>query len=160
MKNKSIKIKKFKPSITLKESNTITNKIFLLRKKYKLNPLTVAILDNGGNLVSLQKEDGSSLLRPNIAIGKGYAALSMGTNAGNITSLLGNRQEFLTAVSIQGTKVSSGLVPAQGGVLIIKDDTIVGAVGVSGDSSVNDQKVILESLKLLKYNKTKKNKAN
>jgi uncharacterized protein GlcG (DUF336 family) len=156
MKNKTIKIKKFKPSISLSQSNKIINKIFFLRKKYKLYPLTVAILDNGGNLVSIQKEDGSSLLRPNIAIGKAFAALSMGTNSGNLKNLLGNRQEFLSAISFQGSKVSSGLIPAPGGVLIIKDGKIIGSVGVSGDTSENDLKVIEKSLKLLKYNKTKK----
>ena len=156
MKNKTIKIKKFIPSISLTQSNNIINKILSLRKKYNLNPLTVAILDNGGNLISLQKEDGSSLLRPNIAIGKAFAALSMGTNAGNLKNLLGDRQEFLSAISFQGSKVSPGLIPAPGGVLIIKNNKIIGAVGVSGDSSDNDLKVIKKSLKLLKYNKTKK----
>ena len=156
MKNKTIKIKRFTPSISLIQSNNIINKIFDLRKKYNLNPLTVAILDNGGNLVSLQKQDGSSILRPNIAIGKAFAALSMGTNAGNLKTLLGNKQEFLNAISCQGSKVSSALIPAPGGVLIIRDNKIIGAVGVSGDTSKNDLKVIEKSLDLLKYNKTKK----
>jgi len=102
-----------------------------------LNPLTVAVLDAAGNLKALEREDGASNLRPDIAIGKANGALAMG---------LGSRALFERAKAepffIQAMNELAGgsLVPVPGGVLI-KDagGAVLGAVGITGDNSDNDE---------------------
>lgn len=107
-------------------------------RKLDLKPLTVAVLDAAGNLKALEREDGSSNMRPDIAIGKANGALAMG---------LGSRALFERAKSepffIQAMNELAGgsLVPVPGGVLIRNaDGAIIGAVGITGDISDNDEK--------------------
>ena len=102
-----------------------------------LKPLTVAVLDAAGNIKALEREDGASNMRPDIAVGKANGALAMG---------LGSRALFERAKAepffIQAMNELAGgsLVPVPGGVLI-KDGAgaIVGAVGITGDNSDNDE---------------------
>jgi len=102
-----------------------------------LKPLTVAVLDAGGHLKALSRQDGTSTLRPDIAQGKARGAISMG---------LGSRALFKRAQEqpyfIQSMNALSGgsLVPVPGGVLARNQaGAIVGAVGITGDSSDNDE---------------------
>lgn len=114
-------------------------------RKLELNPLTVVVLDAAGNIKALEREDGASNLRPAIAIGKANGALAMG---------LGSRALFERAKSepffIQAMNELAGgsLVPVPGGVLI-KDDSgkIVGAVGITGDNSNNDELAAMAGIK-------------
>ena len=102
-----------------------------------LKPLTVAVLDAAGNIKALEREDGASNMRPDIAVGKANGALAMG---------LGSRALFERAKSepffIQAMNELAGglLVPVPGGVLIKDNDgAIIGAVGITGDNSDNDE---------------------
>lgn len=100
-------------------------------------PLSVAVLDAGGNLVSFKKSDNSSLMRFQIATGKAWGALGMGTNSSNLANVYEQRPHF-----IQSLMDASGgrLVPVAGGTLIkTEDGEIIGAVGISGDNSDNDE---------------------
>lgn len=106
-------------------------------RKLNLNPLTVAVLDAAGNLKALEREDGASNMRPEIAIGKANGALAMG---------LGSRALFERAKSepffIQAMNELAGgsLVPVPGGVLIRNENgNIIGATGITGDNSNNDE---------------------
>lgn len=100
-------------------------------------PLTVAILDAGGHLVVLKRDDGSGILRPEIAIAKAYGALGMGLSSRE----LGRRAEKQPAFFAALTSIAGGrLAPAAGGVLIhAEDGAVIGAVGVSGDVSDVDE---------------------
>ena len=102
-----------------------------------LLPLTVAVLDAGGHLTALKREDGSSLLRPEIAGGKAWGALGMGFCGREFA-----RRAAANPAFIQALGVASGgrIVPAPGGVLI-RDNAgeVIGAVGISGDTSDNDE---------------------
>ena len=102
-----------------------------------LKPLTVAVLDAAGNIKALEREDGASNMRPDIAVGKANGALAMG---------LGSRALFERAKSepffIQAMNELAGgsLVPVPGGVLIKDGEgSIIGAVGITGDNSDNDE---------------------
>ena len=105
-------------------------------RELDLKPLTVVVLDAGGHLKALAREDGASTLRPRIAQGKAHGAIAMG---------LGSRALFERAEEqpyfIQSMNALAGgyLVPVPGGVLIRGKNGIVGAVGVTGDSSDNDE---------------------
>lgn len=102
-----------------------------------LKPLTVAVLDAAGNIKVLEREDGASNMRPDIAVGKANGALAMG---------LGSRALFERAKAepffIQAMNELAGgsLVPVPGGVLIKDGEgSIIGAVGITGDNSDNDE---------------------
>nr|WP_067290604.1 heme-binding protein [Marinobacterium profundum] len=100
-------------------------------------PLTVAVLDQAGRVVSLQREDGSSLLRPEIATAKAWGSLALGKPSRLIAADAENRPAFIGAVN---TLAQGNIVPVAGGVLV-RDNAgvIVGAVGISGDTSDVDE---------------------
>jgi len=101
-------------------------------------PLTVAVLDPGGHLVALKREDGSGILRPEIAIGKASAALGMGVPTRLLRDRLADRPAFQSALAA----ASGGrFVAVPGGILLKDPETgaIVGAVGISGDTSDKDE---------------------
>ncbi|MDP6706833.1 MAG: heme-binding protein [Alphaproteobacteria bacterium] len=100
-------------------------------------PLTVAVLDAGGHLVALKREDGSGIMRVEIASGKAWGALGMGVATRHLRDRLADRPAFQAALAA----VSGGrFVPVPGGVLIRDgEDHIIGAVGISGDTSDKDE---------------------
>ncbi len=123
-------------NLTLTQAQSIIKDCLEWRKEQDLKPLTVAVLDSAGALVALAREDGTSHLRPEIAQGKARGAIGLG---------LGSRALYERAkvepFFIQAMNALSGgsLVPVAGGVLIKHDGTIIGAVGITGDISDNDE---------------------
>lgn len=103
-----------------------------------MNPLTVAILDDGGNLKVLKREDGrGAAMRPQIAIGKAFAAVGMGRSTRALQDMAQQRPWFSASlVSV----ADGGYVPVPGGVLILDGDgEVIGACGVTGDTADNDE---------------------
>ncbi|WP_174278362.1 GlcG/HbpS family heme-binding protein [Sphingomonas bacterium] len=105
--------------------------------RLSLQPLTVAVLDAGGHLVILKRQDGSGILRPAIAGGKAWGALGMGHGS----RMLAKRAEAAPAFVNALASASDGrMIPAPGGVLIRDEhDRVVGAIGISGDTSDHDE---------------------
>jgi uncharacterized protein GlcG (DUF336 family) len=102
-----------------------------------LRPLSVAVLDPGGHLIAFQRSDGTSTLRPQIAIAKAAGALALGISSRKISELAAERPTFFGSVCGLSEK---GMVPAAGGLLIADaDGTLLGAVGVTGDHSDQDE---------------------
>jgi uncharacterized protein GlcG (DUF336 family) len=107
-------------------------------------PLTAAVLDSGGHVVALLRADGSSLLRPQIATGKAWGALGLGFGGRELAQRAAKMPAFFNALS----DLSGGhMVPVPGGVLI-RDPSggLMGAVGVSGDASDNDEVCAVEAI--------------
>lgn len=102
-----------------------------------LLPLTVAVLDAGGTLVVLKREDGSGILRGDIACGKAWGALGMGISSRTIRDRLKDRPAFQGALAA----ASHGrFIPVPGGVLArTAAGEVIGAVGISGDASDKDE---------------------
>ncbi len=102
-----------------------------------LLPLTVAVLDAGGHLVLLKRQDGSGILRADIAIGKAYGALGMGIASRTVRDRLKDRPAFQGAIAA----ASGGrFIPVPGGVLALDGrNEVIGAVGISGDASDKDE---------------------
>jgi uncharacterized protein GlcG (DUF336 family) len=124
-------------AITLAQANAIIAAALKKGHEMKLKPLSVAVLDPGGHLVAFQREDGASNLRPQIAAGKASGALAIGVSSRKLGEMAAERPTFIAAVSQIAT---GGLVPAAGGVLITdKAGVLIGAVGVTGDTSDNDE---------------------
>jgi uncharacterized protein GlcG (DUF336 family) len=100
-------------------------------------PLTVVVLDAGGHVVAAEREDGSSMGRFDIAVGKAHGALSLGMGSRALMARAEQQPYFIAAVT---SALGGALVPVPGGVLVrASDGTLVGAVGVTGDTSDNDE---------------------
>lgn len=122
-------------ALTLDQAMGIVQAALARARETELAPLTVAVLDAGGHLVAFLREDGSGILRPQIAIGKAYGALGFGLGSRELRE---KNPQFLNAV---GAASEGRMVPAPGGVLILDPGSggIMGAVGISGDVSDNDE---------------------
>lgn len=100
-------------------------------------PLTVVILDSGGHVVAVEREDGSSMKRFEIGFGKAHGALSLGMGSRSLMGRAEQQPFFMAAVT---SAVGGALVPVPGGVLVRDaDGVLLGAVGVTGDTSDNDE---------------------
>src|SRR3979490_1323213 len=110
-----------------------------------LQPLTVAVLDAGGYLVSFKREDGSSLLRPAIAQAKAWGALGMGVGTRTLAQRAATVPAFISALNaLTGGQV----IPVPGGVLIRGGgNSIIGGVGISGDPSYHDESCAVAGIK-------------
>jgi uncharacterized protein GlcG (DUF336 family) len=102
----------------------------------KLKPLVVTVLDARGCVKLTAAQDGTSLLRSEIANGKAFGALAMGMGS---RALFQRAQEAPFFVSAVNTLAQGRLVPVPGGVLIQDGGVLLGAVGISGDTSDNDE---------------------
>lgn len=123
--------------ISLEQARTVIAAARAKGREMDLNPLTVVVLDAGGHLVAMEREDGSGYGRPDIAGGKAEGALAMGTSSRKLGDMAVDRPQFMAALSAAW---NGKLIPAAGGVLI-RDagGTLLGAVGVSGDLSDKDE---------------------
>lgn len=102
-----------------------------------LKPLSVVVLDARGALKAAASEDGTSLKRAEIAIGKAHGALAMGMGTRSLFTRVQQQPYFIAAVS---HVVGGSLIPVPGGVLIQDAaGTLIGALGISGDTSDNDE---------------------
>jgi len=125
------------PGITLDQARLIVGRARERGRELGLAPLTVAVLDAGGHLVALEREDRSGILRPEIAFGKAWGALGMGFGSRELFERAQNHPSFVSAI---GAASQGRLVPAPGGVLAEDETgTVLGAVGISGDTSEKDE---------------------
>ena len=136
-------------SLPLEKANAIVAEALRRGCAAGLLPLTVVVLDAGGKLVAMQSEDGSGLVRFEIAFGKAYGALGMGISSRLIRDRLGGRPAFQNAIAA----ASGGqFIPVPGGVLVEDSDGItLGAVGISGDTSDKDEYCAIEAIKAAGY---------
>jgi uncharacterized protein GlcG (DUF336 family) len=122
-------------ALTLDQASIIVDKALEKGRELKLQPLTVVVLDAGGQLKAMKREDRSSLLRPEIAGGKAWGVLGMGFGGREFA-----RRAAVNPVFLQAPALGGRIVPVPGGVLI-RDSAgeIIGSVGISGDTSDKDE---------------------
>lgn len=124
-------------SIPLESANMIVDKALQKGRELKFAPLTVIVLDAGGQTKVLKREDNSSLLRPEIAMGKAWGVLGMGFGGRELARRAEKMPIFFTALNA----MSDGrMVPLAGGVLIKnREGQVIGSIGISGDTADNDE---------------------
>ncbi|MDQ4118942.1 MAG: heme-binding protein [Actinomycetota bacterium] len=124
-------------TINLEKATKIVEAAHRYGTEQGFNPLTVAVLDPGGAVVALGRQDGSGYLRPDLAVGKANGVLALGMTNRAIAARAADSPEFFTSVAgLAGGKIFS--VP--GGVFVRDGDgALLGAVGVTGDASLNDE---------------------
>ena len=124
-------------AVTLAQASSIVDVALKKARELKQMPQTLVVLDTGGHVVCAKREDGSGIIRFEIAVGKAYGALGMGWGSRTMMERAAQNPNFLTAIAA----ASGGrLVPNPGGVLI-RDagGRIIGALGISGDTADNDE---------------------
>jgi uncharacterized protein GlcG (DUF336 family) len=132
------------PQLTLAAAQTVITVALAHAREKKYAPMAVVVLDARGVLKAYAAEDGTALRRSDIAIGKAYGALAMGVASRTLGKRAEERPHFIGAVN---NAVGGSLIPVAGGVLIRGDDkSIIGAVGVTGDTSDNDEAAALAGL--------------
>ena len=124
-------------NINKKTAQKIIEKSFEKARELDLNPIMVVILDNRGSIKACLAEDGTSPLRFNIAFGKANGAFQMGMGSRSLFNRAEQQAYFVNAIN---TLTDGNLVPVPGGVLIKNNSKqIIGAIGISGDTSDNDE---------------------
>jgi uncharacterized protein GlcG (DUF336 family) len=109
-----------------------------------LNPLSVVVLDAGGQVRAFEREDGASNARFEIAFGKANGALALGVGSRALMARAEQQPYFIAAAT---AAIGGALVPVPGGVLVqTADGELVGAVGITGDSSDNDEAAAVDAI--------------
>ena len=123
--------------LTLADADNIIDAAIAKGRELDLGRLAVVVLDDGGHPIAMKREDGSEFMRPGIANAKAWGALGMGLPSRLLYERAKKLPVFMGALS----EISDGrLVALPGGVIIRDDDgVILGAVGVSGDTSEPDE---------------------
>jgi uncharacterized protein GlcG (DUF336 family) len=128
----------------LATADAIIERIFKQGADRKSPPLTVSVVDTAGSIVALRRQDGAPLIRPDLATGKARTCIYWGKSSRIYGKITEDRPNFGRAVS---DLAATAFVPAAGGVPI-KDESggLIGAVGVSGDTSDNDEAMAVAAL--------------
>ncbi|MEM1301759.1 MAG: heme-binding protein [Pseudomonadota bacterium] len=123
-------------AISLTRARTIIRKTLAKGRQMELKPLSVVVLDAGGHVQAFEREDGAAPGRFAIAQGKAYGAVMLGMPGSAQMARAEQQGYFMNAVNgVYGGAV----VPVPGGVLVHdKQGRVIGAVGVTGDTSDND----------------------
>ena len=127
--------------LTIDKASIIVDRALEHARTNKIRPLCVAVLDDGGHVKALKRDDGASILRPTIAISKAWGAVGMGESSRHLGSRLKDMTAFLGALS------AGKVVPVAGGVLIMDGETIIGAAGASGASADEDEVAVVAGIK-------------
>lgn len=131
-------------NITLDQARAVISATLAYGQELQMNPLCVAVLDAGGHLTAFEREDGVANRRFEVAFGKAHGAISIGVSSRTLGDMAVERPHFINGLI---ATIGGGLVPVPGGVIIITDNgTAIGAVGVSGDSSENDEAAALAGI--------------
>ena len=123
-------------AISLAEALTVIEGTFAAAAEHKCRPMTAIVLDAGGRVKAFQKQDGSSLLRFEVAYGKAFAALSLGRASRLVLQKAKEKPLFMQSLG----ELSDGPMFLEGGGQLIRDESgeVVGAIGVTGDVNEMD----------------------
>jgi uncharacterized protein GlcG (DUF336 family) len=132
------------PRITLEQARKTIAAAFTKGAELGLKPLSVVVLDAGGHLIAFERQDGASILRPQIATAKAAGALALGVSSRKIGEMAAERPSFIAAL---GPISPAGVMPAAGGVIVVDSaGAPIGAVGITGDTSDNDEACALAGI--------------
>lgn len=109
-----------------------------------MKPLSVVVLDSGGHPIAFERSDGASPGRFEIARGKAYGAVMLGMGGRAQAERAAAGPAFMASVN---GAFGGRVIPVPGGVLVRADGgRILGAVGVTGDTSDNDAEAALAGI--------------
>jgi uncharacterized protein GlcG (DUF336 family) len=131
-------------ALTLAQANRIIEAILLRGAELQCRPLSVAVVEPGCKVKAFQKEDGSSMIRFEMAFGKAYAALALGRSS----RLVRVRNEEKPAFMRYLIAASDDQLFPEGGGMQIRDAAgeVIGAVGVTGDTEDRDEELAVHGI--------------
>ena len=123
--------------ITLSQAEKIIDAIIARARELKCRPISVVIVEPGAIVKAFKKEDGSAMLRFEMAMGKAYASLALGRSSSLVRVRTEQRPLFMDFLF----KASEDKIFAEGGGMLIRaaDGAVLGAVGVTGDTQEQDE---------------------
>jgi len=130
--------------LTLVQANKIVEAALAKAREMKIKPLAVAVLDDAGHVKSLQREDGASMFRNDVAIGKAWASVGMGAASRVLLQRAKENPQFFGALAA----TAQGKFLPQTGAVVIKDaeGNILGAAGASGGTGDEDEAVCIAGI--------------
>ncbi len=130
--------------VTLRKARTIIRRTLEKGREMELKPLSVVVLDAGGHVIAFEREDSAAPGRFAIAHGKAYGAVMLGMAGTAQMARAEGQAYFMAAVNgVYGGQV----IPVPGGVLLRdRKGVVIGAVGVTGDTSDNDAQAALAGI--------------
>lgn len=132
-------------AVTLKQAESIMNAILARGRELACRPLSVVVTDPGAHVTAFKKEDGSAMMRFEMAMGKAYAALALGRSSSLVRVRAEERPLFMSYL----TSASEGKIFAEGGGMLIRDagGEVIGAVGVTGDTQERDEELAAHGIR-------------
>ncbi|MFI4999299.1 MAG: heme-binding protein [Reyranellales bacterium] len=132
------------PKLTLNQANKIIEVAFARARELKIKPLAVAVLDDAGHVKSLQREDGASMFRNDVALGKAWASVGMGASSRTLLGRAKENPQFFGALAA----TAQGKFLPQTGAVLIKDKAgnILGAAGASGGTGEEDEAMCIAGI--------------
>ncbi len=133
------------PSLTLAQANRIIEAILVRGAELECRPLSVIVVEPGCKVKAFQKEDGSSMMRFEMAFGKAYAALALGRSSKLVRVRNEEKPAFMRyLIAASGDQ----LFPEGGGMVIRESDgEVIGAVGVTGDVEDRDEELAIHGIR-------------
>ena len=127
--------------LTLAQANTIVAKSLERARELGFRPLSVVVLDESGHLKAMQREDGASMFRFDIALGKAWASVAMGASSRTLAERARENPNFFVTLA---ATADGKFLPQTGGVLIRNAaGDILGAAGASGASGEEDEAAVI-----------------
>jgi uncharacterized protein GlcG (DUF336 family) len=130
--------------LTLQQANRIIEGALAKAREMKIKPLGVVVVDDSGNVKAAQREDGASMFRFDVALGKAYASVAMGASSRALAKRAKDNPNFFItlAATAQGK-----FLPQTGGVLIKgAEGEILGAAGASGGTGEEDEEACVHGI--------------
>ncbi len=125
--------------ITLARSEAIIDAILARGRELGCRPLSVAVVEPGAKVKAFKKEDGSAMMRFEMAFGKAYAALALGRSSSLVRERAEERPMFMDYL----IDSSDRQIFPEGGGMLVRDASgaLIGAVGVTGDTQERDEEL-------------------
>ncbi len=123
--------------LTLEQANTIIEKAFEKAAEMRVKPLGVVVLDDGGNVVSAQRQDGATMFRLDVARGKAWASVAMGASSRELFTRAKDNPTFFVTLAA----TADGKFLPQTGAVLIKNaqGEVLGAAGANGGTGEEDE---------------------
>jgi uncharacterized protein GlcG (DUF336 family) len=133
------------PEVTLKQSEAIIDAILARGRELDCRPLSVAVTDTGARAKAFKKEDGSAMMRFEMAMGKAFAALALGRSSSLVRARNEEKPQFMSYL----IEASGGRLFPEGGGRLIRDERgdVIGAVGVTGDTEARDEELAAHGIR-------------
>jgi uncharacterized protein GlcG (DUF336 family) len=131
--------------ITLQQSKRIIEAVFSRGRDLACRPLSVIVVELGAKVKAFEKEDGSAMMRFEMAYGKAYAALALGRSSSLVRVRTEERPLFMQYL----IRASGDQIFPEGGGMLIRDNDgeVIGAVGVTGDTQEQDEELAAHGIR-------------